>query len=448
MLPQPPLDDRRDPAPSPAGAVLDALPRPAAARLAVRVTRDAVRQLRNGHPWLYEGSIRSVDRTGSPGDLAVVFDDDRRFVAIGLWDPASPIRLKVLQRNRPAQIDVAWFRARLEEAVAIREPLHRTAGTQGATTAYRVVHGENDGLPGLVVDRYGDVAVLKLYTAAWIPHLAVLVPLVGELLGLRSIVLRLARSLHDQARHGLEEGMSLLGPEVTTNVEFLEHGLRFEADVRRGQKTGHFLDQRDNRALVGSMAAGASVLDVFSCTGGFTVHAAAGGARAVRSVDSSPGAIELARRNVQLNANLPAVAACAHDTVVGEAFGVLEGLVEARARFDLVVVDPPSFTRAATGVDRALAAYARLTTLALALVQRGGTLFQASCSSRVAMAEFVRTVHAAAGEAGYDLEEVARTGHPVDHPIGFPEGEYLKALVVRPARRPGARADPRPRARR
>jgi 23S rRNA (cytosine1962-C5)-methyltransferase len=415
-------------------SILDRLPAPSTTRLAVRVTPDAVRRLRGGHPWLFEGSIRSVSREGVAGDLAVVFDDDRQFVAVGLWDPQSPIRMKVLHHGRPATIDADFFRARMAAALDRRRTLAESS--DGATTGYRIVHGENDGLPGLVVDRYGHVGVIKLYSPAWIPHLPTIVPLLAELLPVRSLVLRLARSMAQLDLHGLTEGMSLHGPDVDRPVEFLELGLKFEADVIHGQKTGHFLDQRDNRALVGSMAKGARVLDVFSCTGGFSVHAAAGGARSVHSIDSSPFAIAAAERNMQRNSDRPAVAACRHETTVGEAFAELERLGESRGRFDIVVVDPPSFARAAINVPRAIAAYERLAALAVALVERDGVLVQASCSARVDEAGFVRAVHAGAARAGFDLDEIRRTGHPIDHPIGFTEGAYLNALFAKPRRRP------------
>lgn len=428
--------------------LLETLPRPADTRLAVRVTPDAVRRLRGGHPWLFDGSITSVSRDGAAGDLAVVFDDDRRFVAIGLWDPRSPIRVRVLHHGRPAAIDADWFRARLAEAAARRAPLAASAGAPDATTGYRLVHGENDGLPGLVVDRYGHIAVIKLYSAAWIPHLRTLVPLLLEILPSRSIVVRLARHLRADGATplpaGLDDGVSLVGPDVVAPVPFLEHGLHLEADVVRGQKTGYFLDQRDNRARVGALADGAAVLDVFSCTGGFSVHAAAGGARSVHSVDASPFAIAAAERAMELNSDRPTVAACRHETTVGEAFATMERMVANRSRFDIVVIDPPSFASTAATIPRALGAYQRLTTLGLALVAPGGMLVQASCSSRVSEADFARAVHAAASIAGYELDEVARTGHPLDHPIGFAEGGYLKAIFARPRRRASGQTAPPP----
>jgi 23S rRNA (cytosine1962-C5)-methyltransferase len=400
----------------------------------VRVTPDALRQIRGGHPWLFEGSIRSVNREGAAGDLAVIFDDDREFAAIGLWDPASPIRVKVLHHGRPTTIDGTWFRGRIATAIERRADLINSASGPNPTTGYRLVHGENDALPGLVLDRYGHVAVVKLYSTAWIPHLRTIVPLIRELVPVSSIVLRLARTLNEQPLHGLAEGMSLAGPDVVAPVPFLEHGLRFEADVIHGQKTGHFLDQRDNRIAVGALANGARVLDLFSCTGGFSVHAAAGGARLVHTVDSSPHAIEMAIRHMTLNADRPAVAACRHETTIGEAFATLEQLGEERRRYDIVVVDPPSFARNAASVERAIGAYERLAELATPLVEIGGLLVQASCSARVTMIDFARAVHAGAGRAGFELDEDRRTEHPVDHPIGFAEGGYLKAVFARPKR--------------
>jgi 23S rRNA (cytosine1962-C5)-methyltransferase len=415
--------------------VLSSLPVPGERRLAVRTTADAVRRLRGGHPWLFEGSITSITPDGTAGDLAVVFDDDRSFVAIGLFDPSSPIRVKVLHHGKPVTIDADWFRQRISDALERRRPLFAPDDpSTPATTAYRVIHGENDGLPGLVLDRYGHVSVLKLYSGAWVPHLQTLVPIIRDLVPSSSIVLRLARSIPPAELFGLAEGTSLVGADVEAPVPFLEHGLRFEADVVRGQKTGHFLDQRDNRIEIGTRAAGARVLDVFSCTGGFSVHAAAGGARSVLAVDSSPQAIAAAQRNMELNMDRPAVIACRFETEVGEAFATLERLVSERRRFDIVIVDPPSFARNALSVPKAMKAYERLAELSAPLVEIGGLLVSASCSARVPMADFLRAVHAGAAHAGYELEEERRMEHPIDHPIGFTEGGYLKALYSRPRR--------------
>jgi 23S rRNA (cytosine1962-C5)-methyltransferase len=400
-------------------------------RLAVRVTDDACRQLRGGHPWVFDGSITSAPADGAAGDLAVLFDRRRRFQGIGLYDPGSPIRVRVLHAGAPVAITPAWWDDRLGAALDRRQEL----AASGDTTGYRVVHGENDGFPGLVLDRYGATAVLKLYSSAWVPHLASLVPLVAARLEPERLVLRLSRGVQAEAPPGARDGATLLGVPPTGPVTYLEQGLVLEADVVAGQKTGAFLDQRDNRRLVGTMAAGARVLDVFSCTGGFSLAAAAGGARTVRSVDRSEAALESARRSFARNAVVAGGAR--HETTCGDAFEAMATLAGAGERFDLVVVDPPSFASRRSSVPGALRAYARLTQLALPLLADGGVLVQASCSSRVGADEFVATVAGAARSAGAGFEELRRTGHPVDHPVGFPEGAYLKAVVarIRPAGR-------------
>jgi 23S rRNA (cytosine1962-C5)-methyltransferase len=411
---------------------LDALPRPGRRNLAVRITKDAARHVRSGHPWIFDAAVTSVrggergDGVGAPGDLAVVFDDDRRFMAVGLWDPGSPIRVKVLHHGDPEPIDAGFWERRLTGAVARRGDL--VAST--ASTACRLVHGENDGLPVVVVDHYGATAVLKVYSPAWFPHLGALLDALRAAVGPDAVVLRLARSVQAGETFGLTDGTTIAGPAPDGPVRFHEHGLAFDADVVRGQKTGHFLDQRDNRALVGNRSRGARVLDLFSCTGGFTVHAAAGGADRVHSVDLSRYAVDATTHNLGLNRDLPAVAACRHRGTVGDAFEVMEALARDGERYDLVVVDPPSFASKQSDVPNALRAYGRLTALAVALVRPGGTLFQASCSSRVPADRFVDQVRRAAVGAGADLRVEHITGHAVDHPVGFPEGAYLKAVLA------------------
>ena len=407
-------------------ADLDTLPRPADRRLAVRVTRDALRQIRGGHPWVYAESILSVSHDGAPGDLAVVFDDRRRFAAIGLWDPTSPIRLRVLHQGKATPIDETFWGDRLRAALALRVPLRDDPGTD----AYRCVHGENDALPGLILDRYGAAAVLKLYTAAWLPHLHEIVPAIAEQLGSETLIVRFSRSIAPDLRGGLAEGAALIGTTPSAPVRFLENGLDFEADLVAGHKTGHFLDQRENRQRVRGLAEGASMLDVFACTGGFSVHAAAGGAVDVHSVDISEPALATARRILDRNRTDPAVAACRHKTTTGDAFEVLADLRDRGRSFDLVVVDPPSFAGKASAVPGAIASYGRLAGLAASVVTPGGVLVQSSCSSRVTADQFHTTIQAAVRSAGRELDVIERTRHALDHPVGFAQGAYLKSVFA------------------
>lgn len=403
------------------------IPPPAARRLAVRVTPAALSALRAGHPWLFEQGITGLSGEGQPGDLAVIFDDRRRFAAIGLYDPASAIRVRVLHQGAPTAIDRAWLSGKLAEALAWRATL-----PENGTTGYRLVHGENDGLPGLIIDRYDAVLVLKLYTAAWLPHLADLRAALDEVCPSRCIVLRLSRDLlhRPELLYGLTDGMCLAGLAPDGPVAFSENGLRFEADVLRGQKTGFFFDQRDNRARVGKLAGGRNTLNVFAYTGGFSLYAARGGAPAVLSLDASAPALAAAQRNFDLNRHLPAVAAARHSVLAGDAFAMLADLRRRRERFDLVIVDPPALAKRESEVSGAIQAYSRLTGLALDVLAPGGMLVTASCSSRVPDAAFFAAVNRAAQQAGRPLREIDRTGHAIDHPVRFPEGAYLKCLFA------------------
>lgn len=406
-------------------SVLDQLPAVGEKRMAVRVTPDARRQIAAGHPWVFNESIVSISHRGVVGDLAVIFDNDRNFVAIGLWDPGSPIRIRVLHHGRPTVVDTEFWRQR------IRAAADRRAAIGDDTDGYRLLNGENDGFPGLVLDRYADTFALKLYSPVWIPHLRSLVEVIGEEFHPSALVLRLARTMADQRLHGLTEGLALIGESPAEPVMFRENGLWFEADVLHGQKTGYFLDQRDNRALVGSMSAGMRVLDVFAASGGFGVYAAAGGATRVTSVDQSAPALAAADRNFAHNSALPNVRHCEHDSIVGDAYEVMDRLIQRRKHYDVVIVDPPSFAQRKSNVERAMHAYGQLTQRAVQLTRPDGLLVQASCSSRITEEQFYATVRGSAQRAGYDLVEIRRTAHAVDHPVTFAQGSYLKALFAR-----------------
>ncbi len=400
-----------------------ALPTLSDRRLSVRLTKDALRQVRGGHPWVYGESITSVsDEQADPGTLAVIFDDKRKFSAIGLWDPTSPIRLRVLHRGKPLQIDQSFWDGVLSRAHAVRQPL-----LASGTTGWRWINGENDGLGGLIIDRYDRTAVIKLYSSAWLPHLQGVLASVTRTDSPERIVLRLGRKMQADrvtVAAGLRDGMVILGPQSPDVVEFTENDLRFGADVVNGQKTGHFLDQRDNRVFVGSKSRGADVLDVFCCTGGFTVHAAAQGARSVHSVDISQPAMNAVVENLARND----LASVPHRQSIGDAFEVLDALGQAGERYDVVVVDPPAFATKASERDRAIRAYRKLTELALPLIRPGGRLFQASCSSRVTEDDLVATVRSAVSSQGRSIMETKVFSHALDHPITFPQGQYLSAV--------------------
>jgi len=396
--------------------------------LTVRLTHSAERLVRMEHPWLYAQSIRSASRAGEAGDLAVIFDHKRALLALGLWDPDSPIRIRVLHRGKPRPIDRSFFAERLRDALALRAGL----SSQG-TTGYRVVNGESDGLPGLVLDRYETTLVLKLYTAAWLPHLAEVRAAIDSELAPERLVLRLARAIArtTEERAGLADGAILAGPPLEAPIVFRENGLYFRCDPVHGQKTGFFLDQRENRARVGELARGKRALNAFSYTGGFSLYAARGGAPSVVSLDSSRPALDEALENFALNANVPEVARASHELVCEDAWSALARFAHERRRFELVVIDPPAFAKAKREVATALSAYARLAELGCRVLAPGGELVIASCSARVDADALAAAIRSGAARAERRLGEWLRTAHASDHPVRFAEGAYLKCIWLR-----------------
>jgi 23S rRNA (cytosine1962-C5)-methyltransferase len=392
------------------------------ASLRLRITAAAESIVRGGHPWVFAQSVRKQNRPGATGELAVIFDRSDRFLAIGLFDAESPIRIRILHQGKPQPIDPPWWQQRAASAFALRGSLF-----DPQTTGFRCINGENDGWPGLVLDQYDATRVLKLYTAAWLPRLDATADL---LKGEGRLVLRLSRNIQKQALDdfGLKDGRILHGAALEGPVLFLENGLRFEADVLRGQKTGFFLDQRENRRNVEALAQGRSVLNLFSYSGGFSIYAARGGAARVCSLDISEHALAAARRNFALNQDQPAVARCRHETIQADAFIWLRQAPE--ERFDLIVLDPPSLAKRESEKDEAMAAYAKLIEATLARLNKNGILVAASCSAHVSADEFFNLARASAQKSGRKFSELQTTRHPADHPATFPEGEYLKCIYL------------------
>lgn len=406
---------------------LSHLPHPSGRNIAIHVIPAAERSLRMGHPWLYENSIREQSKEGQAGDIAVIFDKKRRFLAVGLYDPDSLIRVKILQHKTSASIGRDFFRDRLQAAAQIRAHL-----PDGGTAGYRLVHGENDNLPSLVIDRYGDMLVIKLYSAAWFAHLRTVLSALDDVHPTKTIVLRLSRAVQNGETFGLSDGMVIHGELPESKVAFSEDNLHFVADVIHGHKTGFFFDQRENRRRVLKLSAKKDVLDVFSYNGGFSLYAAAGGAKSILSIDISQPALHDSRRLFELNVDNANVANCQHEIMAADAFEAMRQLATDGRKFGLVVVDPPSFANKASQIEDAMRAYRKLTELALPLVEKGGILVMASCSSRIASDDFFATVHNTAQRRGYSLYEIERTSHAVDHPLreSFPEGRYLKCLYT------------------
>jgi len=360
--------------------------------------------LASGHPWIYRNRLPA--HRLATGDWVRLVAGKAQ--AVGVYDAEGQVAVRLFARERVP--DAAWLAARVDEAVALRRRF-----VPPETDAFRLIFGEGDFLPGLVADRYGRFVVVKTYSEgvrrAVLPGV---VKALGRTLRPRGIVQRDATGLHP-----------LYGEPPPPEVTVRERGLRFLANLHAGQKTGLFLDQRENRQKVRELAAGARVLNLFAYNGGFSVYALAGGAAFVRSVDVSAAALRDAERNVAANGF-----AERHEAVAADAF---EFLTRHDERYDLVVVDPPSLARRKEQRRAALRAYARLNALALARLRPGGLLATASCTAQVSPAAFREALAEAARRAGVRTQIVHEAGHAPDHPLrpGFPEGRYLKFAALR-----------------
>ncbi len=404
-------------------------PSPERKHIAARIRNKAVPSIRAGHPWLFENSMEKEPSNGVSGDIAVLFDKNRNFLAAGLYDPLSPVRVKIFthsQKLPPVGYELFCH------SVSAAEQL-RSGKIPSGTNAWRLIHGDSDDFPGLVADKYDHAVVLKFYSAALLPWAGDFARAVLQQHGeVDSLVFRLSRELQrlsDEERAGIQDGMTFsVIPDWDAVTQFRENGIVFESDLRRGQKTGFFLDQRENRMKVGSLARGCNVLNVFSYSGGFSLHAARGGAESVTSVDLDPHALELCQRNFRLN---PVCNVVPHEEIAGDAFQVFSDLRAANRLFELVIVDPPSFAKTEAEVPRALNSYARLAKSAVRVLKPGGTLVFASCSSRVSADVLFQTIENTCSAYGRPLAIFDRTYHAPDHPAKFPESRYLKCLYAK-----------------
>ncbi|MAP54964.1 class I SAM-dependent rRNA methyltransferase [Altibacter sp.] len=386
-------------------------------RLAVKLTAIGERSVRNGHPWIFSESIVKIPPQGKSGDICIIFSHTKnKPIGIGLYDPKSPIRIKMLHNGSGVTIDRDFFSERIERAYALRTELLETN-----TNSYRLLFGENDGFPGCIVDIYANVLVIKLYSVIWFPYLRAILEKCIAMLGVETVVLRLSRMLQAIDTYGLRDGEILFGILPEEEIDFMEHGIHFSANVIQGHKTGFFLDHRHNRKRVGELAKGKTVLDVFSYAGGFSVHALVHGATEVTSLDISEQALEVAKQNVQRNVYLGT-----HHTMAGDAFTILSQMAAHEKRFDLVVIDPPSFAKRKEEISTAKKKYAQLALLGSQLTATKGILVLASCSSRVSEAEFFEINKTALDQEGRPYKLLDTTGHDLDHPVTFAEGRYLK----------------------
>ncbi|MGB3606298.1 class I SAM-dependent rRNA methyltransferase [Psychroserpens sp.] len=392
-------------------------------RLAIKLTAKGENYVQKGHPWVFSDSIVKQNDDAKTGDLAIIFGKRKNgMIGIGLYDANSPIRIKMIYSDSaPVKIDDAFFLRKIEKAYQKRLPLLQTE-----TTSYRLLFGENDGFPSFIADVYDTVLVVKLYSEIWLAYLTTLLESLIKVTGCKTAVMRLSRSLQQSKSHQLKDGEVIYGTLENEVVQFVEHGVQFSANVIKGHKTGYFLDHRENRRQVGLASKHKTVLDVFSYAGGFSVHALANGAKQVTSVDISEQALEIAKQNGELN-----TFSGEHFTLAGDAFKLLEQLISEKKKFDVVVIDPPSFAKQQSEIQLAKKKYAQLARLGAQLTAREGLLVLASCSSRVTATAFYDINEQTLKSTQRSFSVARKTGHDIDHPIGFPEGAYLKCAYYR-----------------
>jgi 23S rRNA (cytosine1962-C5)-methyltransferase len=388
----------------------------------VRLKPGRDRSLRQRHPWLFSGAIARVEGAPGSGATVEIRAADGDLLALAAWSPVSQIRARVWAFE-PVAIDAAFIAERLRCALAARaamlDPDH---------TGVRLVHGESDGLPGVIADRYGEVVVLQLLSAGAEMWRDAIVEAIADAVAPRAIVERSDADV--RALEGLAPRVGVLRGALPETVAFRESGLDYAVDVLAGQKTGFYLDQRDNRRIVGAHATGRRVLNAFCYTGGFTLASLAGGAADVVSIDSSGSALALAAANLARN---PALDASRAHWIEADVFAELRRLRDAGAAFDLVVLDPPKFAPTAQHAARAARAYKDINLWALKLLAPGGYLATFSCSGGVDATLFQKIVAGAALDARADAAIVGRLTASADHPVAlaFPEGDYLKGLLIR-----------------
>jgi 23S rRNA (cytosine1962-C5)-methyltransferase len=377
------------------------------------------KSLSRGHPWIFSGAVEKKEGTISAGDPGEIFSHDGTFLGIGHLNPGSQIVFRLLSKKRGEDLE-DLLRERITKAVAWRE-----ATLQGKTSAYRLINGEGDFLPGLILDRYGEILILQLLTAGMDRWRDLLVGLLAEIF--RSPIIYERSDTASRKEEGLPESRGLLrGDRIPNLLEIQEYGARFLIDAGKGQKTGFYLDQRENRYSLKEKAEGKRILDGFSYSGGFSIHGGLGKAKELTLVESSAEALSMAEEHFKLNH----LEALPHQMLRGDAFDILRTL---EPGYDLIVLDPPPFAKKKGQVLHASRGYKDLNLQAFRLLREEGLLLTFSCSHHVSADLFQKIVFAAAVDAGKRVQVLSHLGHPVDHPfdLSHPEGEYLKGLLCR-----------------
>jgi 23S rRNA (cytosine1962-C5)-methyltransferase len=396
-------------------------PHASRAKLILKPGRE--KSLKRRHPWVFSGAAAKLQGEPAPGDTVEIRSGSGEFLGMAAYSPQSQIVARVWDWQE-VSIDQSFFRKRIAEAVALRQILVVDA----VAGAMRLVHGESDGLPGVIADRYGDTVVLQLTSAGAERWRETIADALLEVTGAARVWERSDAEV--RALEGLAAKTGpLRGGRDPTRIAVTEHALTFQVDLEQGHKTGFYLDQRENRRRVRQLAAGRDVLDGFCYTGGFALNALTGGARSVLAIDSSAQALALARTNAERN-RLPGV-----NWIEGDMFQLLRKQRDEGRRFDLIVLDPPKFAPTAAHAPKAARAYKDINLLAFKLLRPGGMLVTFSCSGGVPAELFQKIVAGAALDANAQVQLIERLGPGTDHPVAlnFPEGDYLKGLICRVA---------------
>lgn len=389
----------------------------------IAVNDSAKAAIERGHPWVYRDAMKRPPTHLEAGAVVDITDGSGSFLGRGLWDPSSPIAARIHERDPGKKLDPASFARRLEAAFSLRDRLF----WEGDTDAYRLVNGEGDLIAGLVIDRYRDVAVLRIDGASLEPWVEKLLPALTSQLAARGVLSGALRLSRDRSEKGPKID-PLWGPAIPEKMVVTERGLALEVDLHHGHKTGAFLDHRENLSRVRALARGRlRALNLFSYSGGFSIAAAKGGAASVTSVDTAGPAHASAQRSFRQNGLDPS----AHSFVTGDVFAFLDAAFSRGERFDLVISDPPTFAPSERARARALTSYRRLHRACASVLAEGGIFCAASCSSHVTMEDFFSTLDAASLGRG-DLRVLEVCGQPADHPSlpAWPEGRYLKLVIL------------------
>jgi 23S rRNA (cytosine1962-C5)-methyltransferase len=391
------------------------------ARLVLKAGRE--KSLRHRHPWVFSGAVERVEGDPGVGETVAIVARDGAFLAWAAYCPQSQIRARVWSFDANETIDAAFMRRRLEASIA------RRAAMGEGSDAMRLVHGESDGIPGFIVDRYADTIVVQILSAGAERWRAYWGPALVELTGVKTVYER--SDVEVRTLEGLAPHTGLLVGEANGFARIREDDIAYDVDVMNGQKTGFYLDQRENRALAGSLAADTEALNVFCYTGGFSLSALKGGARHVTSIDTSDEALALARRNLEING----FDASRAQWLAADVFAQLRKFRDQGRKFGLIVLDPPKFAPTEKHVPNAARAYKDINLWAMKLLAPGGHLLTFSCSAAVGPDLFHKIVAGAAADARVDLQIRRHLGAALDHPVSihFPEGEYLKGLWLQAA---------------